>query len=163
MHDKGAGESILTGTTGNRITLTLASSLASVDRVEHTAEELATQAGFEEDARFGITMAVREAAANAVFHGNHGDDAKQITATFENTGQSLIFRITDEGEGLDPDTLPDPLASENLLRGSGRGIFLIRSFMDEVHFRQLHPGTELTLIKHFNEVEKASPHQGEKA
>ncbi len=52
------------------------------------------------------------------------------------------------GPGLDPDSVPDPLAPENILRGSGRGIFLIKAFMDEVHFRQLHPGTELTLIKH---------------
>ncbi len=56
--------------------------------------------------------------------------------------------IADQGHGFDPDHLPDPLAAENLLRGTGRGIFLIRSLMDEVHFRQLHPGTELTLIKH---------------
>ena len=58
------------------------------------------------------------------------------------------FTIADQGKGLDPEHLPDPLAPENLLRGTGRGIFLIRSFMDEVHFRQLHPGTELTLVKH---------------
>src|SRR5271170_7305988 len=57
-------------------------------------------------------------------------------------------RIADQGVGLDPATLPDPLAPENLLRGSGRGIFLIRSFMDEVHFKLLNPGTELTLVKH---------------
>ncbi|RRA49203.1 ATP-binding protein [Acidipila sp. EB88] len=133
----------------HRITLTLASSLASVDQVEQTAEHLAAEAGIDEDARFGITMAVREAAANAVFHGNKGNSAKHITASFENTGTSLIFCIADEGEGLDPDTLPDPLAPENLMRGSGRGIFLIRSFMDEVHFRRLEPGTEMTLIKRF--------------
>ena len=142
--------------TGRRITLTLDSSLASVDRVEQTAETLASEAGIEEDSRFGITMAVREAAANAVFHGNKGEAAKQITASFENTGKSLIFCIADQGEGLDPDTLPDPLAPENLLRGSGRGIFLIRSFMDEVHFRRLHPGTELTLIKHFHPTTTAT-------
>jgi serine/threonine-protein kinase RsbW len=71
-----------------------------------------------------------------------------VTASFEANGDALVIRIADQGKGLDPDTLPDPLAPENLLRGSGRGIFLIRSFMDEVHFRQLHPGTELTLIKH---------------
>ncbi len=136
------------GTTGSRITLTLGSSLASVDRVEQTAEQLTEQAGMEEDARFGVTMAVREAAANAVFHGNHGDESKNITASFENTGRSLIFCIADQGEGLDPSAVPDPLTPENLLRESGRGIFLIRSFMDEVHFKQLHPGTELTLIKH---------------
>jgi serine/threonine-protein kinase RsbW len=93
-------------------------------------------------------MAVREAAVNAVLHGNDYDPNKMITASFENTGTSLVFTIADQGKGLDPDTIPDPLAPENLLRGTGRGIFLIRSFMDEVNFRQLHPGTELTLIKH---------------
>ncbi len=138
----------MTGDAGRRITLTLQSSLASVDRVEQTAEQLAVEAGLDEEARFSVTMAVREAAANAVFHGNLGDERKQITASFENTGRSLIFLIADQGEGLDPDTLPDPLAPENLLRSSGRGIFLIRSFMDEVRFRRLHPGTELTLVKH---------------
>jgi len=112
------------------------------------AEKLAGHAGLDEDECFRVTMAVREAAVNAVLHGNEYDPAKEITASFENNGASLIFTITDQGKGLDPETLPDPLAPENLLRGTGRGIFLIRSFMDEVHFRQLHPGTELTLVKH---------------
>jgi serine/threonine-protein kinase RsbW len=92
-------------------------------------------------------MAVREAIVNAVVHGNDYDPHKQINASFETTSDSLVIRIADEGPGLDPDSVPDPLAPENILRGSGRGIFLIRAFMDEVHFRQLHPGTELTLIK----------------
>jgi serine/threonine-protein kinase RsbW len=140
-------EKPLTGS-DSRIVYTLESSLTSVDKVEHAAEELAQQAGVDEDQLFGITMAVREAAVNAVVHGNGSDASKQIVATFENTGSSLVFTVADQGKGLDPDTLPDPLAPENLLRGSGRGIFLIRSFMDEVHFRQLDPGTELTLIKH---------------
>ena len=65
-----------------------------------------------------------------------------------------MISIADQGKGLDPETLPDPLAPENLLRGTGRGIFLIRSFMDEVHFRQLHPGTELTLVKHLAPAER---------
>jgi serine/threonine-protein kinase RsbW len=132
----------------SRIVYTLDSSLDSVDKVEHKAGELAHEAGVAEDDIFGITMAVREAAVNAVVHGNGKDPAKQITVSFENTGSSLIFTVADQGKGLDPETIPDPLAPENLLRGSGRGIFLIRSFMDEVHFRQLDPGTELTLIKH---------------
>jgi serine/threonine-protein kinase RsbW len=136
----------LTGS-DSRITYTLESSLASVDKVEYAAGELAHNAGVDEDQIFGITMAVREAAVNAVMHGNGGDASKQIIATFENTGSALIFTVSDQGKGLDPDSLPDPLAPENLLRGSGRGIFLIRSFMDEVHFRQLDPGTELTLVK----------------
>jgi serine/threonine-protein kinase RsbW len=131
-----------------RITYTLESSLESVNRVEQMAEELAKKAGIDEDEIFRITMAVREAAVNAVLHGNSYDPQKHITASFENTGTDLVIRITDQGVGLDPATLPDPLAPENLLRGSGRGIFLIRSFMDEVNFKLLNPGTELTMIKH---------------
>ena len=122
--------------------------MESVGEVEAAAERIATEAGLDEDQRFHIGMAVREATVNAVLHGNDYDPARMIDVAFENTGADFIFRIADEGRGFDPDHLPDPLAPENLLRGTGRGIFLIRSLMDEVHFRQLHPGTELTLIKH---------------
>ena len=120
----------------------------SVSQVEAAADKLAGEAGLDEDERFHVAMAVREAAVNAVLHGNEYDPCKQIAVSFENTGNALVFTVADQGRGLDPQTLPDPLAPENLLRGTGRGIFLIRSFMDEVHFRQLHPGTELTLVKH---------------
>jgi serine/threonine-protein kinase RsbW len=143
----------LPDSTTSRTSLTLASSIESVDLVEKTAEEFAERAGFDEDAVPHIAMAVREAAVNAVMHGNAYNPSKHITAAFEVNAEELTVRITDEGTGLDPSTLPDPLAPENILRGSGRGIFLIRAFMDEVHFRLLHPGTELTLIKH------RSPHQ----
>ncbi len=122
--------------------------MESVGEVEAAAERLATDAGLDEDQRFHVTMAVREATINAVLHGNEYDPALQIDVAFENTGKDFIFTITDQGRGFDPDRLPDPSAPENLLRGTGRGIFLIRSLMDEVHFRQLHPGTELTLVKH---------------
>ncbi len=135
--------------TASRYTYTLDSSLESVNRVEQAAEQIAQKAGFNEDAVFQVSMAVREAAVNAVLHGNAYDAQKKITASFENTGKALVIRITDQGKGLDISQLTDPRAPENLLSGSGRGIFLIRSFMDEVHFKQLHPGTELTLIKHF--------------
>ena len=131
-----------------RISYTLESSLDSVDRIERTAEEVAKKAGLDEDEVYRVTMAVREAAVNAVLHGNAYDSNKHVVASFETANRDLIIRISDQGSGLDPETLPDPLAPENLLRGSGRGIFLIRSFMDDVQFRQLSPGTELTLIKH---------------
>jgi serine/threonine-protein kinase RsbW len=130
------------------LSFALSSTMDSVGEVEAAAEKFATDAGFDEDERFRMAMAVREAAVNAVLHGNEYDPAKKISVSLENTGKSLVIKISDEGKGVDPDTLPDPLAPENLLRGTGRGIFLIRSFMDEVHFRQLHPGTELTLVKH---------------
>ena len=130
-----------------RLCFSLTSTMESVAKVEAAAEKLAAEAGLDEDERFHVTMAVREAAVNAVLHGNEYNPAKRITVSFENTGAALVFTIADQGKGLNPETLPDPLAPENLLRGTGRGIFLIRSFMDEVHFRQLHPGTELTLVK----------------
>jgi serine/threonine-protein kinase RsbW len=122
--------------------------MESVSEVEAAAERLAAEAGLDEDERFHIAMAAREAAVNAVLHGNEYDPAKRVSASFENTGAGGGGSHAPKGKGVDPDTLPDPLAPENLLRGTGRGIFLIRSFMDEVHFRQLHPGTELTLVKH---------------
>jgi serine/threonine-protein kinase RsbW len=121
--------------------------MESVNEVETAAAKMATEAGLCEDDCFHISMAVREAAINAVLHGNEYDPARQIAVSLENSGSALTFVIADQGKGLDPDTLPDPLAPDNLLRGTGRGIFLIRSFMDEVHFRQLHPGTELTMVK----------------
>ena len=136
-----------------RMTFSLSSTMESVAEVESAADKLAEEAGLDEDERFHVAMAVREAAVNAVLHGNDYDPAKTITVSLENTGSSLVFSIADQGKGLDPDTLPDPLAPENLLRGTGRGIFLIKSFMDEVHFRQLHPGTELTLVKHLAPAE----------
>ncbi len=136
-----------------RISFTLNSTMESVGEVEAAADKLAEQAGIDEDERFRVTMAVREAAVNAVLHGNEYDPTKKITFSMENTGLALVFTIADQGRGLVPESIPDPLAPENLLRGTGRGIFLIRSFMDEVHFRQLHPGTELTLVKNLTPAE----------
>jgi serine/threonine-protein kinase RsbW len=138
----------LPDSTTSRASLTLGSNIESVNTVEHMAEDFAERAGFDADTVANVAMAVREATVNAVLHGNAYDAGKHITASFEYNSDSLIVRIADQGPGLDPGSLPDPLAPENILRGSGRGIFLIRAFMDEVHFRQLHPGTELTLIKH---------------
>ncbi len=126
----------------------LDSVLPSVERVEEAAEKLALQAGFDEDTASHVSMVCREAAVNAVLHGNRYDAHKRVTASFELTEDTLTIRVADEGAGLDPDQTPDPLAPENLMRTAGRGIFLMRALMDEVHFRQLSPGTEITLIKY---------------
>jgi serine/threonine-protein kinase RsbW len=146
----------VTNPRAGRLSFALSSTMDSVSEVEAAAEKMAADAGLDEDARFHVTMAVREAAVNAVLHGNDYDPDKKISASFENNGKSLVITVADEGKGLDPDSIPDPLAPENLLRGTGRGIFLIRSLMDEVHFRQLHPGTELTLVKHLAPAEEKS-------
>ena len=141
--------------TTSRLSFTLESSLESVNKVEQVAEEFAIKAGFDEDTVPHIAMAVREAAVNAVIHGNNYDSSKHINVSFETTARALTVHVSDQGPGLDPNSLPDPLAPENILRGSGRGIFLIRAFMDEVHFRQLQPGTEIILTKN-----RTSAHPG---
>jgi serine/threonine-protein kinase RsbW len=132
----------------NRVSYTLDSTLDSVNHAETTASEIAAKAGFSEDEQSNIAMAVREAAVNAVLHGNQRDPAKKFFVAYETTGDTLVITITDQGQGLDLSLIPDPLAPENLMKGSGRGIFLIRAFMDEVKFRNVAPGTEITLIKH---------------
>ncbi len=123
------------------------STLESVNKAEEMADQVASQAGFDEDTRGGISMSVREAMINAVLHGNAYDPAKRVNLTFEQTGHDLVIKITDEGKGLDPNEIADPLAPENLMKQSGRGIFLMKAFMDDVQFRKLEPGTEITLTK----------------
>ena len=136
-------------TTQSRVSYRLDSTLESVNKAEEMAGKLAMQAGFEEDVRDGISMAVREAMINAVLHGNAYDPAKRVNLTLEQNGRELIVTIGDEGKGLEPEEVPDPLAPENLMRTSGRGIFLIRSFMDEFEMRHLElGGTEVTLVKY---------------
>src|SRR5947208_11973063 len=134
--------------TEHRVSYTLDSTLETVDSAEQAAGKVATEAGFDEDEVMRVAMAVREAAVNAVLHGNAYDPGKRFVVAYETTGDALVITITDQGKGLDPDSLPDPLAPENLMKGSGRGIFLIRAFMDEVKIRNINPGTEVTLIKH---------------
>jgi serine/threonine-protein kinase RsbW len=127
------------------------STLESVNKAEDMADQIALQAGFDEETRGGISMAVREAMINAVLHGNAYDPAKRVNLTFERKGRELIVTITDEGKGFLPEEVPDPLAPENLLKQSGRGIFLMRAFMDEVRFRKPNSGTEITMIKRLQE------------
>ena len=133
--------------TAMRVSHTLDSSLDSVNRAEEVATEFASKLGFDEETMNRISMAVREAAVNAVLHGNHYDPNKKMIVQLENTGKALVISVRDQGQGMDPEKVPDPLAPENLLKQSGRGIFLIRAFMDDVQIRNLEPGTEITMKK----------------
>lgn len=132
----------------DRVSYTLDSTLETVNSAEETASRMATEAGFAEEEVMKISMAVREAAVNAVLHGNAYDPAKKVTLAFERTGRDLVITIRDQGKGLDMSKVPDPLAPENLMKTSGRGIFLIRSFMDVVEIHPSQTGTELKMIKH---------------
>src|ERR1700751_259371 len=110
--------------------LTLPSELSSVEIVEAKATEYAQKAGFDEDTASQISMVSREAAVNAVLHGNKKDPAKHVRATFSVSADNLTIRIADEGAGFDPAAIPDPLSPEGLLKPSGRGVFLMRAIMD---------------------------------
>lgn len=132
---------------GERLSYRLDSTLETVDNAEQTATRIASESGFAEEEVMQIAMAVREAAVNAVLHGNAYDPEKKIDLEFERTNKGLVITIRDQGKGLDPAKIPDPLAPENLLKTSGRGIFLIRSFMDDVQINPSHAGTEIKLVK----------------
>ena len=127
----------------------LDSTLESVDRAEELAVGMARTAGFDEDGLVKIGMAVRESMVNAVVHGNRYNSNKKVRFSVAAAPERFTVRIADEGEGFEFQNLPDPLSPENLMRTSGRGIFLIRSFMDEFQIRRLDPGgTEVTLVKY---------------
>ena len=126
----------------------LDSTLDSVDTAETLAVEAAEKAGFDEDELHRIGMAVRECMVNAVVHGNRYNEHKKVHLSVNTDAERLTIRIADQGEGFDLLELPDPLAEENLLRHSGRGIFLIRAFMDDLQIRRAGAsGTEVILVK----------------
>jgi len=126
----------------------LDSTLESVDRAEEVVVDAAKKAGIIEDDALSLGMAVRECTVNAVVHGNRYNLNKKVHLTVSRTPEQLIIRIADEGEGFALEDLPDPLAEENLLRHSGRGIFIIRAFTDDFQVRRIEPsGTEVTLMK----------------
>jgi serine/threonine-protein kinase RsbW len=135
----------------DRRSYTLDSTLETVDVAEQVAGEVAAANGFGEDEVLQIAMAVRE-AVNAVLHGNAYDPEKKVHLDFERTKGDLVITIKDQGKGLDLGRIPDPLSPENLLKTSGRGIFLIRSFMDVVEIHPSQTGTEIKLIKHVHGV-----------
>ena len=127
---------------------TLDSSLESVDKAEEIAAREAGKFGLEEDDQAQFGMAVRECMVNAVVHGNRYSEHKKIHLAIERTPDELRVTVGDEGEGFDLSGLPDPLAPENLLRQSGRGLLLIRAFADEFDLHERPGGgTEVRLIK----------------
>ncbi|MGH9407418.1 MAG: ATP-binding protein [Terriglobia bacterium] len=131
------------------IEATLESRLESVEKAEELATEVCCRAGFGEEEQHRIGMAVHESVINAVRHGNKSDLSKSVRLEFQVRPDRLVIHICDQGEGFDPGSIPDPLESENLLKVSGRGIFLIRAFVDEFSVRHTQGvGTEVTMVKY---------------
>jgi serine/threonine-protein kinase RsbW len=136
------------GGPGGGVDTALDSTLDSVDVAENLVLQMAQESGFEEEDLHKIGMAVREAMVNAVVHGNRYNLKKKVHLSVAFGDDRLSIRIADEGEGFDANDLPDPLAEENLLRQSGRGLLLIKAFVDEFDMRKGEPplGTEVKLV-----------------
>lgn len=130
------------------IQTTLDSTLETADQAEELVLQEAGKLGLDEDEQAQVGMAVRECTVNAVVHGNRYNKNKRVHLQIDRTEDSLTVVIGDEGAGFEYNSLPDPLAPENLLRQSGRGLMLARAFMDDF---DLHPrpggGTEVRLVK----------------
>jgi serine/threonine-protein kinase RsbW len=129
----------------------LESTLESADGAESLVLKVAEELGFREEDLHKIGMAVRESVVNAVVHGNRYSGHKRVHLQVSKGRDHVTITVGDEGNGFDLDSLPDPLAEENLLEQSGRGILLIRSFVDEFDMRRLSPvGTEIKLVKYLS-------------
>lgn len=123
-----------------------------LDLVDVVSDHMARIAGLDEDARHSVAVALRESVINAIKHGNAGDERKRVHVEFtplqQDSVPALAIRVRDEGRGFDPSTIPDCVAPENLLKTSGRGIFLIRNSMDEtVLQRAPEGGMEVRMVK----------------
>jgi serine/threonine-protein kinase RsbW len=123
-----------------------------LDFVQVVSDYIGRMAGLDEDSLHWVSVAVRESVVNAIKHGNKNDESKRVVVEFTalpvHEPQELVIRVQDEGEGFDPEEIADPLAPENILKSSGRGIFLIRSFMDDVTLqRGKTRGMEVRMVK----------------
>ena len=132
-----------------KLRLNFESSLDSVDAAELIVERLAQLSGFDADQVYQIGMGVRETMVNAICHGNRLGSAKTVSfeASIDESAMQVIIR--DEGTGFDPSEVDDPLKGEHLLRGSGRGLLIMKAFFDEVEVSPgPGPGTNVRLVKY---------------
>jgi len=132
------------------VRLEFSSAFEMLDFVQVVSDHVSRSVGLDDDASHWVGVAIRESVINAIKHGNHYDASKRVFVEFETDAAQpeLLIRVRDEGEGFDPETLADPLAPENLLKSSGRGIFLIRNFMDDVRLQRApEGGMEIRMVK----------------
>lgn len=152
---------------GHSVRLEFHSTFDMLDFVQVVSEQLGRIAGLDEDARHWVNVAVRESVINAIKHGNANDASKRVHVEFTpldraEPSNGIQIRVRDEGPGFDPSTLPNPLAPENLLKASGRGIFLIRSFMDELVLqRAAEGGMEVVMVKRASQTPECRLQQAE--
>ena len=136
----------------NIVRLEFTSTFEMLDFVQVVSDHLARDVGLDEDSMHWVSVAIRESVINAIKHGNRNDAAKHVFVEFETATRAdvpeLAIRIRDQGEGFDPELVANPLDAENLLKSSGRGIFLIRNFMEDVQLRRApEGGMEIRMVK----------------
>lgn len=112
--------------------LTIGSRFENIELVQMTVDEILKDQGTEEEIRHWIGLALREAVANAIKHGNRQDPEKRVDVELDLASDSVEIRVSDQGSGFDPQGVADPLAPENRFRSDGRGIFYMKKFMDDV-------------------------------
>ena len=135
-------------TTANEVGVSICSALDNLDLIQILTDSLTEFMSFDEDSAHWVGMSVRESVTNAIQHGNKLDVNKKVDIRFRVHPDRIDIFIKDQGAGFCVDEIPSPLDSENLLKPSGRGIFYIRTFMDEVEFRNLSQGgTEVYMMK----------------
>ena len=139
-------------THSHTVRLEFGSAFDMLDFVQVVSDYIGRMAGLDDDSLHWVSVAVRECVVNAIKHGNRNDESKRVVVEFSpvppHDPEELVIRVEDEGEGFDPEEIADPLAPENLLKSSGRGIFLIRSFMDDVEVkRRATKGMEVRMVK----------------
>lgn len=131
------------------VRLEFASAFDMLDFVQVVSDHVGRYTGLDDDALHWVSVAVRESVVNAINHGNRSDRSKRVTVEFESQpADRMTIRVSDQGEGFDPEEVADPLAPENIMKSSGRGIFLIRNFMNEVSIhRAPGGGMEVRMMK----------------
>ena len=134
------------------VRLEFCSAFDMIDFVQLVSDHLCRRPGFDEDSMHWVSVAIRESVINAIKHGNRNDAGKMVhvdfTSSHDPEDAGLTISVRDEGEGFEPEEVADPLAPENMLKSSGRGIFLIRSFMDDVQLTKgSEGGMEVRMVK----------------
>jgi serine/threonine-protein kinase RsbW len=127
--------------------ITIASDMAEARRVQAEIERALLQVQFHEHDIFAIKLALEEALVNAIKHGNQMDPAKQVRVAYHVRADRFEVRITDEGQGFDPDDVPDPTAPENLERPCGRGLLLMRHYMTEVAYHDCGRAVHMAKVR----------------
>lgn len=126
------------------ISKTLNTDFDELAEVETMVDELTAVTPLDEDKKSGLQLCASEAVTNAMLHGNKMDPDKKVKISAVADRNEIRFIVQDEGDGFDPDDIPNPLAEENLLKPSGRGVFLMKTYCDDVIYEK--NGTQLTLV-----------------